>query len=386
MELTQSSLLGHLAQVPDPRCPRGQRYSWSYLYAIVTAGLLAGQTTVRAIGQWAQRHAQELIATLKPRKPRIPSVATLRRLLGDQDLPALEQQVARHNQALDAADALAGCVPTLNGQTLRAQAVDGKEVRGARAHGRRLFLVSRVRHGAAYVLDQAVVDVKTNEITVVPQLLAGLDLRGTVTTMDALLTQHALAQQILDLQGHYLMIVKENQRELYRALELLFRIPPVPSQPGERLSCHSQGKAHGRLEQRTLESSTALNAFVKWPGTAQVLRRTCRRVLLPSGKVEVETTYGITSLPRTWVGPEQLETIWRGHWTIENPLHYVRDETLGEDRCQVHTGSAPQALAALRNAILTLLRYQGWSNIADAVRHYAAEPHKALRLLGGFSQ
>lgn len=82
MEPVQSSLLGHLAQVPDPRCVRGRRYAWSYLYAIVTAGLMAGQTTVLAIGQWAQRHAQELIRRLKPAKPRIPSVRDLAPAVG----------------------------------------------------------------------------------------------------------------------------------------------------------------------------------------------------------------------------------------------------------------------------------------------------------------
>ena len=101
------------------------------------------------------------------------------------------------------------------------------------------------------------------------------------------------------------------------------------------------------------------------------MRRTCRRINSRSGLVETETTYGITSLPRALAGPQQLEQFWRGHWTIENRLHYVRDETLGEDRCQVHTGQAPQALAAFRNAILSLLRFHGWSNIAAATRRYA---------------
>lgn len=382
MEPTQSSLLAHLIQVPAPRCARGQRYSWSYLWAIVVAGLMAGQTTVLEIGDWAKRHSEELVAALKPAKLRIPSVATLRRVLSDQDLQALERQVAQHNQRLDAADPLTGSLPAADGQRLRLQALDGKEVRGARAHGQRLFLVSRVRHGSAYVLGQSVVESKTNEITVAPRLLAGLDLHNTVTTMDALLTQQALAKQILAQRGHYLMIVKENQPELYRALELLFNHPPIPARSGELLRFETQGKAHGRLERRILESSIALNGYIKWPGAAQVLRRTCRRVRLTSGEVEQELSYGITSLPRTLAGPAQLEAIWRGHWTIENGLHYVRDGTLGEDRCQVHTGNAPQALAALRNAVLTLLRYHGWSNVAEAARHYAAQPHKALQLLG----
>jgi predicted transposase YbfD/YdcC len=361
-------------------------FAWSYLLAILTAGLAAGQTTLLDLADWAQQHAAELIAQLQPRCPRIPSAATLRRVVRAADALMVEQQVAEHNQALDAADSTAGSVRTLNGQVFRGQAVDGKDVRGVRAHGNPHFLVSLVRHGSAYVLGQAVVDEKTNEIKAVPALLAGRNLSGTVTTMDALLTQEAVARQILAQQGHYLMIAKKNQLNLYRAIEVLFQTPPVPARPGELLVYEYAGqKEHGRLEKRTLESSTALNAYLDWPGVGQVLRRTCRRVKVSTGRIETETTYGITSLPRTLGGPKLIERFWRGHWTIENRLHYVRDETLGEDRCQVHTGATPQVLAALRNGILTLFRYHGWSNIAEANRRYAASPQKALQLLGGFT-
>jgi hypothetical protein len=135
-----------------------------------------------------------------------------------------------------------------------------------------------------------------------------------------------------------------------------------------------------------LVTTTALNEYLTWPGVAQVLRRTCRRIHERTGLVESETTYALTSLPAQLAGPAQLEQIWRGHWTIENCLHHVRDETFGEDRCQVHTGSAAQALAALRNAVISLLRFHGWSNLAAATRCYAAHPQRALRLLGAPAQ
>jgi predicted transposase YbfD/YdcC len=319
---------------------------------------------------------------LQPECPRIPSPATWRRLVAHINIAALEQQVAAHNQALAAVDTTIGSVTMCDGQVFHGQAIDGKDVRGASAHGEHTFLVSLVRHEHAYVLGQAAVDRKTNEITAVPGLLAGRDLTGTVTTMDALLTQQRIAQQILAQGGHYLMIVKENQPTLYEAVALLFRMPPVPAHPGELLTYQTTGKDHGRLEQRTLVSSTALAGYITWPGAAQVMCRTCRRIHTHSGLVETKTTYGITSLPRVLAGPQQLEQFWRGHWTIENRLHYVRDETLREDRCQVHTGHAPQVLAAFRNAILSLLRFHGWSNIAAAARCYAADPQRALRLLG----
>ena len=78
-----------------------------------------------------------------------------------------------------------------------------------------------------------------------------------------------------------------------------------------------------------------------------------------------------------------MEALWRGHWTIEDRDHYVRDVTLLEDRCQMHKGHAPQALAALKNALLAALRCLGWENIAEAIRYYAASVQRALAFLAG---
>ncbi len=77
----------------------------------------------------------------------------------------------------------------------------------------------------------------------------------------------------------------------------------------------------------------------------------------------------------------ELERLWRGHWTIENRVHYVRDVTMGEDANQMRVGNAPQVLAALRNAVLNLIRKKGWTNIADAIRHYGAFAHRPLALI-----
>ena len=194
--------------------------------------------------------------------------------------------------------------------------------------------------------------------------------------MDALLTQRSSAELILRQHGHYLMVVKPNQPELYNATALLFESPPVPVVPGEVLTYTYPGKEHGRLETRRLACTPALASYTyrQWPGLAQVMRCTCQ--------VECQTRYGLTSLGRSLAGPQLIEHFWRQHWTIENGSHYVRDETLGEDRRQIHVGSAPRVMAALRNGLLALLRYRGWSNSAAALRHYGASPQRALQLIG----
>ena len=112
------------------------------------------------------------------------------------------------------------------------------------------------------------------------------------------------------------------------------------------------------------------------------MRRTYHAVDLRTGEVVHQVTYGITSLSRTRALPKHIAALRRAHWTIENRDHYVRDETFGEDRCQLHSGHSAQALAALRNAVLNVLRYQGWSSIPAALRRYGASLQKALTLLG----
>ncbi len=113
-----------------------------------------------------------------------------------------------------------------------------------------------------------------------------------------------------------------------------------------------------------------------------MLRRTCQRIILKTGHVSEEVTYGISSLGWAEAGAAQVEALWRGHWGIENKVHYVRDVTMGEDAGQIHVGQAPHALAALRNGLLTLLRSTGVTNIADALRSYAASLEDTLALIG----
>ena len=128
--------------------------------------------------------------------------------------------------------------------------------------------------------------------------------------------------------------------------------------------------------------SDALVGYLDWPGLAQVFRITRRRVHIRTGAVLEEVTYGLTSLAPDRVGPARLLQISRQHWHIENRSHWVRDVTYGEDHSQVRTGSIPQAMAALRNTVIGLLRATGEHGIARAHRRYAAHPWAALALIG----
>lgn len=133
---------------------------------------------------------------------------------------------------------------------LRAVALDGNAVRGAQTHGAKVHLVSLVTHASALTLAQCVVEAKSNEIPAAQRLLAGRDLRGWVVTLDALHTQRETAERIVRQGGHYLMVVKQNQPSLYATLDEWFTYPDDPAE--QERAYTTTGKAHGRLERRTL--------------------------------------------------------------------------------------------------------------------------------------
>ena len=195
-------------------------------------------------------------------------------------------------------------------------------------------------------------------------------------TGDALYCQRLLCHQIVAAGGHYLVIVKENQKRLYQEIKLLFDEPP----PGEVFATVEQWEKHGdRIEVRRLWASSALGSYLDWPGVQQVIK--VERVSQQKGKVSSQVRYAITSLDEG-TGAIQLLRQVRGHWGIENRLHYVRDVTFGEDASQVRCGSAPEVMAALRNTVIGILRQAGWSNIAAGLRHNGWQTGAALRLLG----
>ena len=141
-------------------------------------------------------------------------------------------------------------------------------------------------------------------------------------------------------------------------------------------------KGHGRVEQRCLQTSTRLAGRLDWPGLEQVCR--LQRRVRRKGQWTEEIEYAISSVPRSQASAAQLLHWWRGHWGIENRSHYVRDVTLGEDACRIRKGNSPRHFAALRNAVVSLLRLQGHTQIAAAIRDYTWQTPRLLAMLGIF--
>ena len=135
-------------------------------------------------------------------------------------------------------------------------------------------------------------------------------------------------------------------------------------------------KDHGRRARRTVKAVLA-PAWIEFEGAAQVAQ--LRRTVTKNGKKTFEVAYIITSDRQA--SPETLAAWVKGHWEIENKLHWVRDVTYQEDKSPVRTGNAPRVMATLRSLAISLLRLDGWKNIAKANRHHARDPQRTLNPL-----
>jgi predicted transposase YbfD/YdcC len=389
-----TTLVDVLKHVPDPRKRQGRRHRWLTLLCLIVAALASAQRTPRAIARWVHEQREELFAVLPATVSRLPSEATIRRTLALLDVTRLEQALSAFQPATpptaqtpagptEALQDGAAQTPASPAEALHGVALDGKAIRGVGRDGHPTHLVSLVQHDDARVLGQVEVAHKRDERSAVPSLLTGRDLSGKVITLDALHTLRATAKQIRAQNGHYLMIVKKNQAALYEYLDLLFTLPahPADHELWESVGPSSQ-KGHGRLETRHLMCGNAHIEDVDWPDVQQVVRRECERITIKSGKHTREVTYGLVSMTPQEAGAATIERLWRGHWTIENQQHYVRDVTFGEDAGHAAQGNTAHVLAALRNGLLMLFRSAHWRSIPDALAHYGATVARAWALIG----
>jgi predicted transposase YbfD/YdcC len=212
---------------------------------------------------------------------------------------------------------------------------------------------------------------RTNEIPLFSTLLDRMDIAGAVITADALHAQREHATYLAGRGAHYLLIVKRNQPSLHTQLAALpWRDVPKAHDKAER--------GHGRTERRTLKV-TSVAAGLAFPRAGQAIQITRRRKV--KGKWSRETCYAVTSLTVTQASHAQLAAIIRGHWGIEDRLHWVRDTDFDEDRSQVRTASGPHIMASLRNLAITILRLAGATSIAAALRYHARRPSRPLQAI-----
>jgi predicted transposase YbfD/YdcC len=219
------------------------------------------------------------------------------------------------------------------------------------------------------------VSTKSNEIKYVEPLLKELSIEGKVITADALLTQKDICKFIVEeKKADYLFTVKDNQLTLKKDIEDL-------NLESEKYDHITVNKGHGRVETRKIWCSTMINSYVEFPHVNQVFCIQRERYDQKKETTTNDTVYGITSQTTEKASPEKLLSQNRGHWAIENKVHYVLDVSFDEDRSQIRFLNGPMVMTCLRKLAITILRKNNFCNIAEAFRKLWAKPHLALNMV-----
>src|ERR1039458_7797644 len=232
-------------------------------------------------------------------------------------------------------------------------AIDGKVLRRSfdRASGKSaLHMVSAWGCEQRLVLAQIATDAKSNEITAVPKLLEMLSLKGTIVTADALNCQRAIAQQIVDQGGNYVLALKGNQGTLHYDVSTFLDDPACKA----TVTDQTVDSDHGRIETRTATASTDiawLQEDHRWPGLAAIGKVV--RVRETTSKTTTETAYYLIS---TALSGERFNEVARQHWGVENRLHWRLDVVMNEDQDRTRLGNGPNNLAILRHMALNVIQ------------------------------
>jgi predicted transposase YbfD/YdcC len=329
---TTGGLPAALADLPDPRARRGFRHQLSVVVTAAVCAVVASYRSYTAIAEWVADVPATTALALGIAPDRRPSEAMIRRLLQVLDPDLLTTAVATWLTSRVTA------VPV----SRRAIAVDGKALRGSRTPDTAAeHTMAACDQATGVVLASTDVNGKTNEITRFGPLLDQIgDLRDTVITADALHCQREHVAYLAERGAHWILTVKGNQPSLHAQLAgLPWRAVPDATRNDDR--------GHGRREIRTLKILT-ISTGIDFPRAAQALQIRRRRCRLDEPKrFTTETVCAITNLHVHQAKPEQLAAWIRGHWAIENKVHWVRDVTYDEDHSQIRTGTGPHVMAAL---------------------------------------
>lgn len=241
-----------------------------------------------------------------------------------------------------------------NESELQHIAIDGKAVRAAAVKGGNIpYIISAYLENYGLSIGQLKVGEKTNEIKEIPKLLKELDITDCVITIDAIGCQKQIAKQIIDQKGHYCLAVKTNQAILYEEIKEYFSY--AEKEEAEKLSTYETlEKNHGRIEKRKYWSSSDIGYLTgkeKWKNLKTIGKVESIREM--DEKRSFETRYYILDQEMT---AEEMSRIVRGHWGIENNLHWVLDVHFREDACKIKAEKAMQNLSLIRKICYNLMK------------------------------
>jgi predicted transposase YbfD/YdcC len=362
LQLANDFSLACLEKVTDPRMERQRRHKLIDILVIALCGFIGGSESwvdVEVFGRSKRRWFEKFLELPHG----IPSHDTFGRvfaLLNPDELVSVLQEFVQGVVGSLADEAIA-----IDGKTL---ANSGNDKTGKAA----LHLVSAWATEKGVVLGQVATADHSNEITAIPRLLRLLDIQGAVVTIDAMGCQQAIARQIREQGADYVLAVKGNQKKLQEVVQ--FQLGRGHSKV-VRSKLKRREKNHGRTEQRTYTAMAASTAVSRhWPD-AQSIVRVCRETTNQGQKTK-EVRDFVSSLPPQ---VERLASLIRGHWGIENRLHWSLDVTFNEDQSRIRQVHAAENAGLLRRLALSILKQDTrYSNSLRCKRLRAGWENSAL--------
>jgi predicted transposase YbfD/YdcC/predicted DNA-binding protein (UPF0251 family) len=343
-----SGLLRAFAELEDPRMDRTKKHSLGDLLTIAICAVICGADGWTQIEQFG-RCKEKWFRTFLDLPHGIPSHDTFGRVFAMLDPEAFEACFLKW--ITDLATASAGRLIAIDGKTIR-RSLDAANGKAA------IHMVSAWCAANHMVLGQVATDAKSNEITAIPKLLKLLDLQGAVVTIDAAGCQKQIAKQIVDQGADYVLQLKGNQGGLYAETVTLFDQCLRDDCYGiAYTTAATTNGGHGRIEQRRIWATSEIGWFAergKWKKLRSLIRVEARRTI--EGETSCEYRYYISSLPAD--DPQRLLGYIRGHWGVENNLHWCLDISFADDDRRIRTGHGAENFARLSRIALNLLKAQ----------------------------
>lgn len=334
------SLMDCLGELEDPRdASNGTLYDFREMLVIAICASLCDMDTCEDFSFWAEAR-QPWLKKFLTLKNGIPSSATFYRLFRALDPKQFEAFFRRWVSQIVPAAALPGQM-----------AIDGKTIRGSADGARRpTHIVSAFSTDLGIVFGQERVEQKSNEITAIPELLEALYVKGFLVSIDAMGCQKEIARKIIDKGGDYLLMVKGNQPALLEKVSAAFGTEHRADMPRfEHLDA-----SHGRVVSQLTWTAPATRATIdsqEWPQCKTIAMVASLRQV--GGKTsDLEQRYYISSRELT---PEAMAKAIRGHWAVENKLHWMLDVNFSEDACRVKKDNAPEILSLIRRVVINML-------------------------------
>lgn len=350
-EIDNPSLVEHLTKIKDPRIDRTKEHLLIDILTIAVCATICGADGWTEMQEFGE--AKEEWFRLFLELPNgIPSHDTFRRVFMLLR-PSEFQQVF-----LDWVKTIAKQMKT------ELVSIDGKHLRGSRTAAERkdgkegLRMVSAWASENGLVLGQVKTREKSNEITAIPELLRVLELKGCIVTIDAMGCQTEIAAQIIAQEADYVLSLKGNQGTLHKDIaDYFYWAEKHGFKEIEYDRAQTLSKGHGRIEERRCWVTEDVDWLVqkpKWAGLKSIVMVESRREIIGK-EASLERRYFISSLAAD--AKEILRAV-RGHWGIENSLHWVLDVAFREDHCQIKDVTAAENMAILRHIVLNLLKQE----------------------------